>query len=116
MSTISRTNKGFTNYRDWRAAQNFDPEEIARGVQQLYKEILQYKLKELRLEQGLTQKQLADKLGVTQNRISKFERLDLEKAELRTIRSYIEALGGEVSIVVTIDDQPYKLNESGQSS
>jgi predicted XRE-type DNA-binding protein len=53
--------------------------------------------------------QLANQLGVTQNRISKFERIDLERAELQTIRSYIHALGGKLKLVVELDEIEYPL-------
>lgn len=39
------------------------------------------RLRELRTERGLTQKQLAEKLGLTQKNVSKYE---LEKLDLNT--------------------------------
>lgn len=39
------------------------------------------RLRELRIERGLTQKQLAEKLGLTQKNVSKYE---LEKLDLNT--------------------------------
>jgi predicted XRE-type DNA-binding protein len=109
MSTTSKTKRGFTDYEEWSAKQGFDQEVIAKGVKQIYREILEYKLRELRQQQGLTQQQLADKLGLTQNRISKFERLDLDRAELQTIRRYLEALGGELSLVVDLAGIRHKI-------
>lgn len=109
MSSTSKTKKSLTTFEDWSARQNFDEDKIAKGVRKLYREILQYKLKELRKLQGLTQQQLADNLGVTQNRISKLEALDLDRAELQTIRSYIDALGGELSLVVELDGVQHKI-------
>jgi transcriptional regulator with XRE-family HTH domain len=70
---------------------------------------LEFKLRELRQLKSLTQQQLAQQLGVTQNRISKFERLDLDKSELQTIRSYVQALGGKLKVVVTLDEVEYPL-------
>lgn len=110
MSSTSKTKKSLTTFEDWSARQNFDEDKIAKGVRKLYREILQYKLKELRKLQGLTQQQLADNLGVTQNRISKLEALDLDRAELQTIRSYIDALGGELSLVVELDGVQHKID------
>lgn len=104
-----KTKSGFVSYDEWRATQNFDEEEVAKSLREIYREILEYKLKELRKQQGLTQQQLADKLGITQNRISKLEKLDLDRAELQTIRSYINALGGELSLLVEIDGNQHKI-------
>lgn len=109
MSDSLKTKSGFTSYDTWRASQNFDEEEMAKGLREIYREILEYKLRELRQQQGLTQQQLADKLGLTQNRISKFERLDLDRSELQTIRRYLEALGGELSLVVDIAGVQHKI-------
>lgn len=110
MSSTSKTKKSLTTFEDWSARQNFDEDKIAKGVRKLYREILQYKLKELRKLQGLTQQQLADNLGVTQNRISKLEALDLDRAELQTIRSYIDALGGALSLIVELDGVQHKID------
>ena len=115
MSSTSKTKRSLTTFEDWSARQNFDEDRIAKGVRELYREILEYKLKELRKKQGLTQQQLADKLGITQNRISKLEKLDLDRAELQTIRSYINALGGELSLVVEIDGNQHKIQIKDES-
>jgi predicted XRE-type DNA-binding protein len=115
MTDSLKTKSGFVSYDEWRATQNFDEEEVAKSLREIYREILEYKLKELRKKQGLTQQQLADKLGITQNRISKLEKLDLDRAELQTIRSYINALGGELSLVVEIDGNQHKIQIKDES-
>jgi DNA-binding XRE family transcriptional regulator len=109
MSDTSKTKSEFTSYGAWRDSQQFDEREIASGVQGLYREMLEFKLREIREMKSLTQTQLANQLGVTQNRISKFERIDLERAELQTIRSYIHALGGKLKLVVELDEIEYPL-------
>lgn len=112
MSNSSKTKAGFINYDDWRAAQGFDEEneeETAIAVKKLLRTTALFQLRVLRLEKGLTQQQLADQLGITQNRVSKLERLDLEKAELRTIKKYIEALGGKLVLTVELDEEDFTL-------
>jgi DNA-binding XRE family transcriptional regulator len=109
MSDTSKTKSEFTSYGAWRDSQQFDEKEIASGVQGLYREMLEFKLREIREIKSLTQTQLANQLGLTQNRISKFERIDLERAELQTIRSYIHALGGKLKLVVELDEIEYPL-------
>ena len=48
----------------------------------------------LREQTGLTQAQLADRIGVGQCRVSKIERGDLEEdSKIGTIRLYLEAVG-----------------------
>ena len=60
----------------------------------------------LREQTGLTQAQLAGRIGVGQCRVSKVERGDLEEdSKIGTIRLYLEAVGGHLSIEYVTDDQ-----------
>jgi predicted transcriptional regulator len=68
-----------------------------------------YALRELREIQQLTQVQLAESLHVSQNRVSRFEHGDIEKAQVDTLRRYIEALGGELKIDAIIGNQRISL-------
>ena len=52
----------------------------------------------LRLRAGLTQAQVAQRLGVRQERISALERGDPGAAEVRTLAAYVEALGGRLEL------------------
>jgi DNA-binding XRE family transcriptional regulator len=63
-----------------------------------------YQLRELREANNVTQRELAQRIGVSQNRISKIEKGDFHKTQLRTVQKYIEALGGSVSINATFGD------------
>lgn len=61
-------------------------------------------LGELRRARSLTQKNLARKLGIGQDGISKLEnRSDLM---LSTLRNYVEALGGTLDLVVKFPNSP----------
>lgn len=57
-------------------------------------------LRRLREQAGLTQKQVADRLGMTQPEVSKLER----RADTRvsTARDYVRALGGELVLTARI--------------
>lgn len=61
-----------------------------------------YALREARAEGGMTQVQLAKTMGVSQNRISRMENGDLSSMSLETIKRYIEALGGKLSLVAEL--------------
>jgi len=61
-----------------------------------------YALREARTDGGMTQAQLAESMGVSQNRVSRMERGDLGVMSLDTIRRYVEALGGTVSLVADL--------------
>ncbi len=56
-----------------------------------------------REQQGLTQKQVAESLGVSQANISRIEHED--DLYLSTLREYVEALGGELQIKAVFEDQ-----------
>ncbi len=64
-----------------------------------------HRLAEIRQEYGLDQGAFAQRLGVSQSRISRIERGELDRAEITTIRGYVEALGGEVKIVAKFSDE-----------
>jgi predicted XRE-type DNA-binding protein len=110
MNDSLQTKKGFVGYAKWRESQNFDEKKITSGVKKLYRKLLQYKLRELRISKNITQQELAEALGITQNRVSKFERLDLDKAEIRTIRRYLEALGGTLVLQVELEGKSFQLS------
>jgi Helix-turn-helix len=54
---------------------------------------------QLRRQAGVTQAELADRLGVRQERVSAIERADPGAAEVRTLAGYVQALGGRLVLV-----------------
>lgn len=77
-----------------------DQMEAARRYTQDY--IDAYNLKEARKASRMTQVELAKTMGVSQNRISRMENGDIGSMSLDTIRRYIEALGGSVTLVADL--------------
>lgn len=63
--------------------------------QRMMAEVRAYKLREV---SGLTQQQLAARIGVSQRQVSKIERGDLESTKVGTIRGYLEAVGGGLAV------------------
>ncbi|NLT56821.1 MAG: XRE family transcriptional regulator [Actinomycetales bacterium] len=68
-----------------------------------------YRLAELRKRQRITQVDLAKAMGVGQPRVSKIERGDPSRAEVATLRAYVEALGGELEISATFGEQRLRI-------
>ena len=60
------------------------------------------KIKELRLRKKLTQQQVAERMGITQSQVARIEKRGYDAYTLRTLRRYIEALGGEFSLEVAV--------------
>ncbi len=68
-------------------------------------EVRAYRLRELREASDLTQVQLAGRLHVTQNRVSRIEHGDIDRAQVDTLRKYVEAVGGTLRIEVELGDE-----------
>jgi len=56
-------------------------------------------LAEQRVRLGLTQAQVAERMGVRQERVSAIERAEPGATEVRTLAGYVEALGGRLEII-----------------
>lgn len=63
-----------------------------------------FRLRELRKNAGLTQAELAERIGVSQRQVSKIERGDLESTKIGAIRRYLEAVGGDLAIEFVTGD------------
>ena len=64
---------------------------------------------EIRCAYAITQTTLAQQLHVSQNRVSRIERGDVDIAQIETLRRYIEALGGELTVEATFGAERYVL-------
>ncbi|WP_454299488.1 helix-turn-helix domain-containing protein [Salana multivorans] len=82
-----------------------DRAEIDAYKEQMLAEVRAYRLRELRERAGLTQAQLAERIGVGQRQVSKIEHGDLDSAKIGTIRRYLEAVGGGLSIEYVVGDE-----------
>lgn len=71
----------------------------------LLEEVRAYRLRELREASDLTQVELAGRLHVSQNRISRIEHGDIERAQVDTLRKYVEAVGGRLRVEVELGDE-----------
>ncbi|MBM7824386.1 DNA-binding XRE family transcriptional regulator [Arcanobacterium pluranimalium] len=75
-----------------------DRTEVDKYKEQMLTEVRAYRLRELRKSLGITQQQLAQRIGVSQRQVSKIEQGDIENAKLSTIRGYLNAIGGTLSL------------------
>lgn len=74
----------------------------ARAEREAY--VTGYRLAELREHTGMTQVQLAQSMGISQARVSAMERGDVDTLTVATVRAYVDALGGHVRFVASLDD------------
>lgn len=66
-------------------------------------------LRNLRHSQNLTQAELADLLYVTQERVSALERGGVARAQIGSLRRYVEALGGRLHIEVDLNGERHEI-------
>lgn len=88
-----------------RATGKLDEARVAAIGAMLRAEVRAHRLSEIRRAYGLDQSEVAERIGVSQPRISRIERGELDRSEISTVRSYVEALGGEIEIVAKFGDE-----------
>lgn len=84
-------------------------EEKQAAMDRLMAEVRAYRLAEIRREQALTQKDVAESMGVSAPRVSAIEHGEADRTEVATLRSYVEALGGRLRVVADFGDTEYTL-------
>lgn len=66
-----------------------------------------HQLAEVRSASGLNQEELSRRLGISQSRVSRIERGNLEKTELATLRAFVQALGGDIEVIVKLGEERF---------
>ena len=87
--------------RDFRELEaKLSPESRARAEARAKEMMAEMLLAEIRKSVGLTQEELAEKLGITQPSLSKLENQD--DMQIGTLRRLVEALGGQLEIIARL--------------
>ena len=71
----------------------------------MVRDVNTYKLRELREALNLTQVEMAERLKVSQNRVSRLEQGDVERSQVDTLRRYVEALGCTLHVEIEYDGE-----------
>lgn len=82
-----------------------DEARVAEMKARLLAQVRAHRLSELREALGMTQVALAERLHVTQSRVSRIERGAIDHTQLETLRAYLEALGGELEVSARFGDE-----------
>ncbi|WP_349880992.1 helix-turn-helix transcriptional regulator [Micromonospora sp. HUAS YX12] len=75
---------------------------IDAGKQELLAEVIGHRLAEVRRARGLTQQQVADRMGVTKGRVSQIEQGKISGQEV--VARFAAALGGRLHQAIYFDD------------
>lgn len=102
-------------WADLKKTLNLDPHEVAAEESAIESALTAYTLRALRKQQGLSQAELALRMGISQRRVSAIERGRINRSEVNTIRAYIGALGGAIYLVADIGGQMVRLTTAERS-
>lgn len=73
--------------------------EVAAERSRLLAEVRAHRLAEIRADHGETQTAVAQRMGVSQARVSAIEHGEVGRSEVDTLAAYVEALGGKLKLV-----------------
>ncbi|GAB3141707.1 XRE family transcriptional regulator [Micromonospora sonneratiae] len=94
-----------SNWRDVRARAHLDEVKVAAHKDRMLSEVRAARLAEVRKRHNLSQTEVAERMGVSQSRVSAIEKGELPAAEVGTISKYIAALGGKLEIIADFGDE-----------
>lgn len=93
---------GAQRFERWHDAQLADPEFRAAYDEEAAKGDLWLQLVEARRAAGLTQMEMAQRLGVSQAQVARIEKRGYDAYTLNTLRRYVTALGEGYALEVRI--------------
>src|SRR5258705_10335740 len=99
---IDIAEEGARLYEQWRDEILADPETRALYEEEAAKSELWLQLVEARQAAGLTQAEMAARLGVSQAQVSRIEKRGYDSYTLKTLRRYVQALGDGFSLEVKV--------------
>jgi DNA-binding XRE family transcriptional regulator len=102
MTAETRKKKGQQAYDLYWAEQMADPEFRRVYEEEAAKKELWLQLVEARMSAGLTQQELAERLGVSQAQVARIEKRGYDAYTLNTLRRYVDALGEGFALEVKV--------------
>ena|SRR5947209_3031733 len=87
-------------YQEWQNTLLSTPEARAVYKEEAAKKELWLQLVEARQAAGLTQAELAKRLGVSQAQVARIEKCGYDAYTLNTLRRYVQALGRTLEIII----------------
>ncbi|MGH4012640.1 MAG: helix-turn-helix domain-containing protein [Pseudonocardiaceae bacterium] len=82
-------------------------EDVEHGKAGVLARVRAHRLADMRKRRGLTQRQVAQQMGVTVGRVSQIENGEL--AGIDVLDRYVAALGGLLEIVANFGDEQFKV-------
>jgi DNA-binding XRE family transcriptional regulator len=94
--------EGQQAYEEWRGSILADPENRLICEEEARKKELWLQLVEARQAAGLTQQEVARRMGVSQAQVARIEKRGYDAYTLRTVRRYLQALGDQFTLEVVV--------------
>jgi len=91
------------SWQETRSRMNLDETEVAKHKERMLAEVRAARLREMREQRGLTQREVADRMHVSQPRVAAIEKGEVQTTEVGTIERCVSALGGKLEIVADFD-------------
>jgi len=88
--------------RDQHVARAGGEDSVEAGKQELFAQVQGHRLAEIRRSRGLTQAEVAERMGVTKGRVSQIEQGKISGQEV--LLRYASALGGRLHQAIYFDD------------
>jgi DNA-binding XRE family transcriptional regulator len=92
----------WTDIRADHVARAGGEEAVEAGKQELLAEVLGHRLAEVRRARGLTQQQVAERMGITKGRVSQIEQGKISGQDV--LARFAAALGGRLHQAIYFDD------------
>lgn len=108
----NQTGQGQASYHAWREGLRANPEYQAIYAEEAAKSDLWLQLVEARQQAGLTQKELAERLGVSQAQVARMEKRGYDAYTLTSLRRYVQALGDDFTLAVQVRHHNKPVDES----
>lgn len=67
-------------------------------------------LRHVRHRAGVTQVEVARRWRRSQSQVARLESVPIESVSMRTLRSYVEALGGRLVLAVELDGETHRVD------
>lgn len=93
---------GEADFAQWRDAILADPARRAHIEELIEQKELALQLQEARQNSGLSQQELAERIGVSQAQVARMERRGYDAYTLTSLRRYLAALGNEYHLEVRV--------------
>ncbi len=106
------TTQGHASYQAWREGLRANPAYQIIYAEEAAKSALWLQLVEARQQAGLTQQELAQRLGVSQAQVARMEKRGYDAYTLTSLRRYVAALGADFSLAVQIRRHDKPVDES----